>query len=154
MPLVSLLLPGYKKAPLHPLSLMGKGMWRVKGDVCKLNSCSVEFISLPRYHWSSAVPQVVILFLGGYLFDLCMYGIIVGGGFHVADYAEGNREVRAFHQGKFQLQGVVLAMGVVDKNILFRDAVLAELHHFQPEALPASVRIRCSRREHGLAMSR
>ena len=82
-----------------------------------------------------------------------MYGIIVGGGFHIADYAEGNREVRAFHQGKFQLQGVVLAMGVVDKNILFRDAVLAELHHFQPEAfLHQSVFVVLAE-EHGLAMS-
>ena len=72
----------------------------------------------------------MVLLFGGYLFDLCMYGIVVGRGFHIADYAEGNREVRAFHQGKFQLQGVVHAVGIVDEDILLCNAVLTEFHDF------------------------
>ena len=75
--------------------------------------------------------EIVVFLFAFDFFDLFCNCIIVGRSIYIADYTECNREVGTFHQGEFQLQGVVLAMGVVDKNILFRNAVLAELHHFE-----------------------
>ena len=70
------------------------------------------------------------------LFDLLSNGSLVGRSLHVADNAESNRETMLIvHHGKLQLQGVVLAVGIMNKDILLRYAVLANLHHLQAEAL-------------------
>ncbi len=59
-----------------------------------------------------------------------MNSIVVSRSFHIADNTECNREVGTFHQGKLQLQGVVHAVGIVDKDILLCNAVLTEFHDF------------------------
>ena len=38
------------------------------------------------------------------------------------------------HHGELELQGVVLAVGVVNENVFLGDAVFAYLHYFKPEA--------------------
>ena len=77
----------------------------------------------------------MILLLALHLLDLVGYGLLVGRSLNVADYSESYREsVLVVHHGELQLQGVVLAVGVVHEDVLLRDAVLAELHHLQAEA--------------------
>ncbi len=68
--------------------------------------------------------------------DLCGDSLIVGGSSHIANHAEGDGEaVAVAHEGQFQLQGVVLAVGIVDENVVEGVAVLANLHDLQAEAL-------------------
>ena len=65
-----------------------------------------------------------------------MDGLVVSRSFHIADNTESHREtILVAHGGQLQLQGVVLAMGIVYENIVHRDAVLANLHHFQSETI-------------------
>ena len=60
--------------------------------------------------------------------NLCSDRVIVGGGIDITDYAKGYREaVTIAHQGKLQLQGVVLTVCIVNKDVLQGYAVLAKL---------------------------
>ena len=79
----------------------------------------------------------VVILLGGFdLFNLCGYGVIIGGSLNVADNAQCYGEsVAVTHQGELELQGVVLAVGIVYKDILQCDAVLANLYNLKAESL-------------------
>ena len=80
--------------------------------------------------------KVVILLGGLYLLDLGGYGVIVGGSLNVADNAQCYGEsVTVTHQGKLELQGVVLAVSIVYKDILKGDAVLAYLDNLEAETV-------------------
>ena len=64
------------------------------------------------------------------------YGIVIGGSLNVADNAQCYGEsVAVAHQGKLELQGVVLAVGIVYKDILQGDAVLTNLYDLEAESL-------------------
>ena len=96
---------------------------------------------LPLLHFPDVVGfeklcEVMVLLLGRNLSKLGMYGIVVGRSLHVADHTESDGEaILGRHHGKLQLQGVVLAVGIVDEYIVDGVAILADLHHLQAEAL-------------------
>ena len=51
---------------------------------------------------------------------------------YITNDTECHREaVTITHECQLKLEGVVLAMSIVYQNVLLRDAVLANLHHFQ-----------------------
>ena len=80
--------------------------------------------------------KVVILLGGLYLLNLSGYCIVIGGSLNVTDDAECNGEsVTVTHQGELELQGVVLAVCIVYKDILEGDAVLADLYDLKAESL-------------------
>ena len=80
--------------------------------------------------------EVVVLLLGADLSELSVNGIVVGGSIDVADDTEGYGEAVAItHQGELQLQGVVLAVGIVNEYVVDGVAVLANLDNLQAEAL-------------------
>ena len=80
------------------------------------------------------LSEVVILLGGLDLLNLCRYCIVVGGSLNVADNAQCYGEsVAVTHQGELELQGVVLAVGIVYKDILECDAVLACLYNLKAE---------------------
>ena len=80
--------------------------------------------------------EVVILLLGTNLGKLGVNGIVVGGSLDIADDTEGDGEAVAItHQGELQLQGVVLAVGIMYKYVIQRVAVLADFYDLQTEAL-------------------
>ena len=96
---------------------------------------------LPLLHFPDVVGfeklcEVMVLLLGRNLSKLGMYGIVVGRSLHVADHTESDGEaILGRHHGKLQLQGVVLAVGIVDEYIVDGVAILADLHHLQAKAL-------------------
>ena len=58
--------------------------------------------------------EIVVLLGGLDFFYLCGYGFIIGGCLDIADNAQGYGEsVAVAHQGQLELQGVVLAVGIV-----------------------------------------
>jgi len=78
--------------------------------------------------------EVVILLGSLDLFNLCSNCIIVGWSLNVTDNTKSNWETVAIaHQCKLELQGVVLAVSIVNKDILFSDAILANLDNLQTE---------------------
>ena len=80
--------------------------------------------------------EVVVLLGGLDFFYLCGYGVIIGGCLDIADNAQGYGEsVAVAHQGQLELQGVVLAVGIVYKDILECDAVLTYLYNLKAESL-------------------
>ena len=95
----------------------------------------------PLFHFPDVVGfeklcEVMVLLLGRNLSKLGMYGIVVGRSLHVADHTESDGEaILGRHHGKLQLQGVVLAVGIVDEYIVDGVAILADLHHLQAKAL-------------------
>ena len=97
--------------------------------------------------------EVMILLLSLHLFYLSRYAVVVGGSIHIADDAEGDGEtVVVSHQGKLQLQGVVLAMGIMNQDILLGDAVLTNLHHLQTETFLNETELVVRTEDKGLAM--
>ena len=77
----------------------------------------------------------MILLLGLNLFNLCLYGIVICGSVNVAYHTQGYGEsVAIAHQGKLELQGVVLALSIVNEDIVHGNAVLAYLNNLQSEA--------------------
>ena len=76
----------------------------------------------------------VVGLLGFYFFNLSGNAFVVGGTFHVAYYAEGNREVWSFHHSQLELQGVVLTVGVVNKQIFLGYAILAYLDYLHAKS--------------------
>ena len=67
---------------------------------------------------------------------LSVDSVVVGGSIDVADHTEGDGEAVAIaHQGKLQLQGVVLAVGIVNENVVQRVAILADFYDLQTKAL-------------------
>ena len=70
------------------------------------------------------------------LLNLSLYCIVVSRCVNITDNAESNREaVIVAHQGKLQLQCIVLAVSIVNKDIFLCDTVLANLYDLQPEAI-------------------
>ena len=79
--------------------------------------------------------EIVVRFPALYLFNLLVDGSIVGRSLNITDDTEGYREaVLVAHHGEFQLQGIVLAVGIMDKNVATGDAVFADFHYFQAES--------------------
>ena len=95
-------------------------------------SCLFDFPRVVRFE---QLGKVVVWLLVRNLVDLLSHSFIVGGGFYITDYAESYGEVRAFHEGKFQLQGVVQAVGNLNENIVLSNAVLTNLHDLKAKAL-------------------
>ena len=80
--------------------------------------------------------KVVVLLGGLDLLNLCSYCIIIGGSFNVTDNAQCYGEsVAVTHQGKLELQGVVLAVGIVYKDILECNAVFTNLYNLEAETV-------------------
>ena len=79
----------------------------------------------------------VVVLLGGFdLLNLCCYGVVIGGSLDVTDYAQCYGEsVAVAHQGKLELQGIVLAVSIVYKDILEGDAILTDLNYLKAESL-------------------
>ena len=74
-----------------------------------------RLFNLPDIVGLEELREVVVLLLAGDLIELGVDGVVVGGSLHVADHAEGDGEaVLRGHHGELQLQGVVLAVGVVN----------------------------------------
>ena len=64
-----------------------------------------------------------------------MNSLVVGWSLNIADNAKSYREAMlVVHHGELELQGVVLAMGIVYENVLLCYAVLTNLDHLQAEA--------------------
>ena len=69
-------------------------------------------------------------------FELSINSVVVGGCLYVTNYTKGNGEsVAVAHQGELQLQGIVLAVSIVNKNIIEGVAILADFYHLQAKAL-------------------
>ena len=80
--------------------------------------------------------KAVVRFLGTYLFYLCLYRIVVGGCLHITDYTQCDGEsIVVSHQGQLELERVVLAMSIVDQDIVDRNVVLTNFHDFQRETV-------------------
>ena len=80
--------------------------------------------------------KVVVLLGGLDFFNLCGNGVVIGGSFNVTDNAQCYGEsVAVTHQGKLKLQGVVVAVSIMYKDILECDAVLANLYNLKAESL-------------------
>ena len=80
--------------------------------------------------------KVVILLGSLYLLNLCGYGVVIGGSLDVADNAQCYGEsVAVAHQGELELQGVVLAVCIVYKDILQGDSVLTNLDNLEAESV-------------------
>ena len=78
----------------------------------------------------------MILLLAADFLQLCIDGIVVGRSLYVANHTQGNGEsVLGSHHGQLQLQGIVLAVGVMHQHVVQRVAILAYLHHLQAKAL-------------------
>ena len=80
--------------------------------------------------------EIVILFLSADFSELCVNGIVVGGSLHVADDTKSDGEsVAITHEGELQLQGVVLAVSIVNQYIVDGVAILADFNDLQTKAL-------------------
>ena len=95
----------------------------------------------PLFHFPNVVGfeelhEVVVFLLTLHLFDLLSNGSLIGRSLYVADYTESHWEsMLVVHHGELQLQGVVLTVSVVNEDVLLCDAILADLHYLQTEAL-------------------
>ena len=68
--------------------------------------------------------EVVILLLSRYLSKLCMNSIVVGGSLDITDDTQCYGEaITVTHQGQFQLQCVVLTVGIVYEYVIQRVAI-------------------------------
>lgn len=77
----------------------------------------------------------MVLFGCFHLFNLSGDAIIIGRSLHVADDTQSDREsVAIAHQSKLQLQGIILAVSIVNEDILLGDAVFTNLNDFQSES--------------------
>ena len=77
----------------------------------------------------------MIRLLGLHFLNLRLYGIIVGGSLNIADDTKCHGEsVAIAHQGKLELQGIVLTMCIVYQNVVHGDAVLSDFHNLKSEA--------------------
>ena len=77
----------------------------------------------------------MVLLLSLHFLYLLMNSLVVGLSLNIADNAKSYREAMlVVHHGELELQGVVLAMGIVYENVLLRNAVLTNLDHLQAEA--------------------
>ena len=82
------------------------------------------------------LSEVVVLLHARDLSELGVDGIIVGGSINIADDTKGDGEtVAVAHQGEFQLQGVVLAVSIVNEYVVEGIAVLTDFYDLQAEAL-------------------
>ena len=82
----------------------------------------------------TAVEQVIhVMDLGGGLFvgDDLVKAVVEGRGFHIADDADGDREMRRCHVGEHHVEASVLDGLIVDQDVLLSDAVLADGDHFE-----------------------
>ena len=78
----------------------------------------------------------MVLLLTAYLLYLCMYCLIISRSVHITDDTQGDGEtITVTHQGEFQLQSIVLTMGIMNEDIIQGIAVLSDLDDFQSETL-------------------
>ena len=101
------------------------------------SSCmTVGLLYLPNIIGLEQLLEVVILLLSADLSELCVNSVIIGRSVHVANHAEGDGEaILRRHHGELQLQGVVLAVSIVNEYVVDGVAILANLYHLQSEAL-------------------
>ena len=95
---------------------------------------SSELLHFPSLISHQQLLEIVIFLLAFDFFDLFNDSIVVSRSVYITDYTECNREVGTFHQSQLQLKRIILAVCVVDKDILFCDTVLTQFHYLQPEA--------------------
>ena len=60
-----------------------------------------ELFHLPNIISHQKLLVIIVFLFAFYLFDLCLYRIIIGRSVYIADDTKCDGEVRAFHQGKF-----------------------------------------------------
>ena len=78
---------------------------------------------------------MVLLLTADFLY-LSMYSLIVGRCVHITDDTECDGEsVTITHQSEFQLQSIVLTMGIMNEDIVQGIAILANLNDLQTESL-------------------
>src|SRR5574344_877918 len=74
-------------------------------------------LDLPDIVGFQQFGEVMILLLGAHLLQLSIDSIVVGGSLHIAENAEGNGEsLLGRHQCEFQLEGIVLTVGIVNEH--------------------------------------
>ena len=79
--------------------------------------------------------EVVVRLLGSDFVKLRIDSFVVGRSVHVTDDSECDREIRSFHHGEFELEGVVLAMSVVNEHVVEGVSVLTNFDYFESKAL-------------------
>ena len=78
----------------------------------------------------------MVLLLATYLLQLLVNSLVVGRRLHVADDTEGDGEsILQAHHGQLQLQGVVLAVSIVNEHVVECVSVFADLNDLQAESL-------------------
>ena len=103
----------------------------------------------------TAVQQVVHaldLRVGLLVFDDLVKAVVEGRGFHVADDADGDGEMRRHHVCQHHVDTRVLGGLVVDENVLLGDAVFANLHHFKLVAVQADTLVAVLTKDERLAV--
>ena len=80
--------------------------------------------------------EVVVFLLSSYLSQLCVNSIVVGRSLNVANHTEGDgKTILRSHHSEFQLQGVILAVSIVNEYVVDSVAILTNLNNFKTEAL-------------------
>ena len=103
----------------------------------------------------TAVQQVVhAVDLGGglFLFDDLVEAVVEGRGFHVADDADGDREMRRSHVGQHHVDTGILSGLVVDQEVFLGDAVFTNLNHFEVVAIEADTFVAVLAEDQGLTV--
>ena len=91
-----------------------------------------ESLHLPDVVRLEQLGKVVVRLLGLHLFDLLVDGIVVGRSLDIADHTQS---YRPFHLGQLELERVVLTVSIMYEKVFLRDAVFANLDHFDAESL-------------------
>ena len=88
------------------------------------------------------------------LLYLCCNGIVIGRSWYIADDTEGNGEAVAIaHEGELQLECVVLAVGVMNEDVIQGVAILTDFHDLESEALLDKAKLVVLTEDEGLAMA-
>ena len=116
--------------------MITKKVFRVWALKTFLSLESFDLLNLPDIVGFQQLLEVVVLLLGADLSELSVNGIVVGGSIDIADNTQSYGETVAItHEGKLQLQGVVLTVSIVNEYVVDGVAVLANFYHLQTEAL-------------------
>lgn len=95
----------------------------------------VKLFDLPNIISLKKLGEVMILLFLGHLIELSPDGVVVGGSLDITDDTESHWEVRTLHESELKLERVVLAMSVMDKNIVNGDTILTNLDNLEAKAL-------------------
>ena len=113
---------------------------------------SVGLFHCPSFAGEDHVAERTEVLAAADFGNLCLDFLIVGGGVDVADYAEGEGEVMTVHHGKLLVEEVGGGMRIVDKHIVHRVAILADLHGFEEETVAHETQFLILAEEHLLAV--